>query len=63
MCGINGILSAGNASKFKEHVVIMNNTLAHRGPDGEGLWNDDGIVLGHRRLAIIDLSPGAISLC
>jgi len=34
----------------------MNHALAHRGPDAEGLWSDEHIVLGHRRLAIIDLS-------
>jgi asparagine synthase (glutamine-hydrolysing) len=34
----------------------MNNELAHRGPDAEGSWVGEGIALGHRRLAIIDLS-------
>jgi asparagine synthase (glutamine-hydrolysing) len=35
----------------------MVRTLAHRGPDGEGVWSSGPIALGHRRLAIIDLSP------
>jgi asparagine synthase (glutamine-hydrolysing) len=36
----------------------MMELLEHRGPDGEGLWAGSGAVLGHRRLAIIDLSGG-----
>ncbi len=35
----------------------MTDTLAHRGPDGEGIYACDPVGLGHRRLAIIDLSP------
>lgn len=36
----------------------MTRTLAHRGPDGEGYYNADGIALGHRRLSVIDLETG-----
>ncbi len=62
MCGIAGILSPDkniiNNSKLKQ----MSNALAHRGPDGEGQWQnkDNTIGLSHRRLAIIDLSEAAI---
>ena len=34
----------------------MIHTLAHRGPDGAGVWTDHGVGLGHRRLSIIDLA-------
>ena len=37
----------------------MAERLRHRGPDGDGLWSDAGVVLGHRRLSIIDLSDNA----
>jgi asparagine synthase (glutamine-hydrolysing) len=57
MCGINGIIAFNKASLYRDKVLQMNKALAHRGPDGKGLWNDNNIVLGHRRLAIIDLSP------
>lgn len=35
----------------------MTDSLSHRGPDGEGVWTEGFAGLGHRRLAIIDLSP------
>ena len=35
----------------------MTDAIAHRGPDGDGLWVEGPVALGHRRLAIIDLSP------
>lgn len=35
----------------------MTDAIAHRGPDGEGCWTEGSVGLGHRRLAIIDLSP------
>src|SRR6185436_3303768 len=40
-------------------VEAMTEALGHRGPDGSGLWTAPGVGLGHRRLAIIDLSDAA----
>lgn len=52
MCGI-----FGHIGSIPEHLaVICTNTLSHRGPDGKGIECLDGITLGHRRLAILDLS-------
>ena len=60
MCGIAGILldPSGTAPRRLAAVATMTETLHHRGPDGSGLWMDReaGIALGHRRLAIVDLS-------
>lgn len=62
MCGICGILafSPVAASDLRAAIQGMAATLSHRGPDGDGTWLDEasGLALGHRRLAIIDLSPG-----
>lgn len=54
MCGINGIVGAGKDVNAAVLVRKMNDSLSHRGPDAEGLFEDEGLVLGHRRLAIID---------
>jgi asparagine synthase (glutamine-hydrolysing) len=60
MCGINGILRLRPDAPAVELDVVVRtrDAMANRGPDGEGLWvSPDGtIALGHRRLAIIDLS-------
>jgi asparagine synthase (glutamine-hydrolysing) len=58
MCGIAGFISSP-AGNLKRLAQAMADRLAHRGPDGSGTWADDeaGVGLGHRRLAIIDLSP------
>lgn len=55
MCGISGIINGGNA----ELLARMNDTIAHRGPDDDGLkwFADSSSGLAHRRLSIIDLSP------
>ncbi|PCJ83882.1 MAG: asparagine synthase (glutamine-hydrolyzing) [Flavobacteriales bacterium] len=57
MCGINGILSRLPLEERRNAVSAMNKALAHRGPDNEGLFEDEFLTLGHRRLSIIDLSP------
>src|SRR5689334_16517830 len=58
MCGIVG-QAARETVRSREWVGAANDALRHRGPDDSGeWWSDDGRVgLGHRRLAIIDLTP------
>lgn len=58
MCGICGIV--GEKAESKDDLVrSMMKALVHRGPDGEGLYKDKDICLGHRRLKVIDLSEKA----
>jgi asparagine synthase (glutamine-hydrolysing) len=58
MCGICGFLGPSpDAPPSEAPVRAMARALAHRGPDNEGLTSDGPMVLGHRRLSIIDLSP------
>ena len=56
MCGIAGIFNLNGEPVSPVILRRMTDTIAHRGPDGEGFYNDRFIGLGHRRLAIIDLS-------
>ncbi len=56
MCGIAGILQLDGTAPSRDVLEQMTRTLAHRGPDGEGFHVAVPIGLGHRRLAIIDLS-------
>ncbi len=63
MCGIAGMIdwrAATSADALRAIGEAMNETLRHRGPDGDGVWTEaaGGAVLAQRRLAIIDLSPG-----
>ncbi|MBI1318950.1 MAG: asparagine synthase (glutamine-hydrolyzing) [Candidatus Hydrogenedens sp.] len=64
MCGIVGALSLdpGRFRVTSGSLEPMRERMAHRGPDGAGLWlaPDGRIGLGHRRLAIIDLSDAAL---
>lgn len=56
MCGIAGCVGTQGFAGATEAVQRMLPAIAHRGPDGEGIESWDGAALGHRRLAIIDLS-------
>src|SRR5690606_29550554 len=57
MCGIAGYLNLNGAPASVAVLKRMTDAIAHRGPDGEGHYTDGPLGLGHRRLAIIDLSP------
>lgn len=58
MCGIAGLI-AKEPTRLQDRVSAMTKALAHRGPDGSGLWLDAAakLALGHARLAIRDLTP------
>ncbi|HHY55692.1 MAG TPA: asparagine synthase (glutamine-hydrolyzing) [Chloroflexi bacterium] len=57
MCGICGVMHFNDKPVDERTMHGMCERLAHRGPDGAGLYIDGGLGLGHRRLAILDLSP------
>jgi len=56
MCGINGILYFDNKQVNREELIIMRDILEHRGPDDSGVFVEENIGLGHRRLSILDTS-------
>lgn len=57
MCGIAGIFhTEGFKPVDPDRVRRMCDAIAHRGPDGEGVWTAPGVGLGHRRLSIVDLA-------
>jgi asparagine synthase (glutamine-hydrolysing) len=58
MCGIAGFISS---RRLSDPAIIhrMTDSIAHRGPDGTGFFQDDHAALGHRRLSIIDVAGGA----
>ena len=59
MCGINGIISKkGSKEENLKIIKAMNNKIIHRGPNAEGIFANDNVALGHRRLSIIDLEGG-----
>ena len=57
MCGIAGFCNWGEG--WQRNIERMNEKMYHRGPDASGIRasEDDRVVLGHRRLAIVDLTP------
>lgn len=57
MCGIAGLVNLNGEAVSSAILKKMTDAIAHRGPDGEGQWVERNVGLGHRRLAIIDLSP------
>lgn len=61
MCGIAGFVAPRGAplESARDGVSRMNDRMEARGPDATGIWTSDGVVLGHRRLAVIDLDPRA----
>ena len=60
MCGIAGAVNFGNLAGVIDRQVLveMTETLAQRGPDAQGMYVGDNVMLGHRRLSIIDLVTG-----
>lgn len=59
MCGIAGKYSLNSEPVKRALLAEMTRSLSHRGPDGEGLYVNGSVGLGHRRLSIIDLDGGA----
>ena len=57
MCGIAGFLNKSDSNNYSWFECFLD-SLEHRGPDGRGVWvsNDRGLILGHRRLSILDIS-------
>ena len=61
MCGILGFLNSScqNEPSITQTMGLrMVNSIAHRGPDDRGMWQDNGVFVGMRRLSIIDLVTG-----
>lgn len=69
MCGLTGVFCEDLGAELKPIITRMNDAITHRGPDDSAVWVDPslGLALGHRRLAIVDLSPAGhqpmLSVC
>src|SRR5918992_1283241 len=60
MCGINGIAFSSRSGRTvsRSQLEAMRDVVRHRGPDDEGLFVDENVGLGHRRLSIVDVAAG-----
>ncbi|MEV4464713.1 N-acetylglutaminylglutamine amidotransferase [Micromonospora echinofusca] len=56
MCGISGEARFDGSTPNADAVTRMTEAMRSRGPDGEGLFDDGWVILGHRRLTVIDLT-------
>ena len=56
MCAIAGLVGQAT-DQARAAMPRMLDAIRHRGPDDEGVWLEEGVCLGHRRLSIIDTSP------
>jgi asparagine synthase (glutamine-hydrolysing) len=56
MCGILGYISFDREPPPRKQLQACLDLLRHRGPDSSGIWEEEGVWLGHRRLSILDLS-------
>ncbi|NML70475.1 asparagine synthase (glutamine-hydrolyzing) [Chryseobacterium sp. RP-3-3] len=59
MCGIAGLIYKNSTIVLEESLKKMTDKMSHRGPDAEGLFVNQNLGLGHRRLSIIDVSESA----
>lgn len=57
MCGILGLHNSNGVAPPGERFAAALDRLRSRGPDDSGIWHDERVALGHRRLSIVDLSP------
>ena len=60
MCGINGIAFSSRSRRRVDAAALkaMRDVITHRGPDDEGIYIDENVGLGHRRLSIVDVASG-----
>jgi asparagine synthase (glutamine-hydrolysing) len=56
VCGVAGVINSDGRPVELSDLRRMTDSIQHRGPDGEGHWQEDSVGLGHRRLSIIDLT-------
>jgi asparagine synthase (glutamine-hydrolysing) len=57
MCGIAGIVEGKGFEVPRTQFAAALEAIRYRGPDDEGVWSEEGVTLGQRRLSIVDLSP------